>query len=89
LWWENWWWRGTLVVEAGTQLHAEGTVVLEPTMQLEVVLLDPDALEDGKVQVIVCTSLISFSCAVQCSVLRSFVHAVAFALNRCVQWTQG
>jgi hypothetical protein len=52
--------EGTLVVEAGTQLHADGPVVLEPTMQLEVVLLDPETLENGRVDIIVCTSLYLF-----------------------------
>jgi hypothetical protein len=50
--------EGTLVVEAGTRIHTEGPVVLEPTMQLEIVLLNPDALENGVVEIIVCTSLL-------------------------------
>lgn len=57
--------EGTLVVEAGTQLHAGGPVMLAPTMQLEVVLLDPDTLDDDRIDIIICTYLcfadISFS----------------------------
>lgn len=68
--------EGTLVVEAGTQLHAEGPVVLEPTMQLEIVLLNPDALEDGRIDIITCTPfcflLSALSLSVAC-VLRA-VH---------------
>lgn len=48
--------EGTLVVEAGTELHADGAVVLASTMELEIVLLNPDTLEDGTVQVIACMS---------------------------------
>lgn len=47
--------EGTLVVEAGTRIQVEGPVVLEPTMQLEIVLLDPEILENSKVEIIFCT----------------------------------
>ncbi len=58
--------EGTLVVEAGTQFHAEGLVVLESTMQLEIVLLNPDALEDGRIEIIICELLVSFSVLLVC-----------------------
>lgn len=49
--------EGTLVVEVGTRLHTQGEVVLSPTMELEVVLLNP--IENGSVEeeIIRCTSL--------------------------------
>lgn len=71
--------EGTLVVEAGTQIHADGPVVLTSTMQLEVVLATPDTLEEGTVQVIACTSP-TLLCV---SVLRSGLSVVisTFARN--------
>jgi hypothetical protein len=51
--------QGTLVVESGTRFYAKGEVSLEPTMQLEVVLLSLD-IEEQQIVIIVCMSL-SFS----------------------------
>lgn len=56
--------EGTLVVETGTRLHAEDPVVLSPTMQLEIVLLNPYVLENGTVEIIVCMSLSHLLCCV-------------------------
>jgi hypothetical protein len=69
---------GTLVVEAGTQLHTEGPVVLGPTMELEVVLLHPDMVcEGGTLDIIVCTLLCPL-CHLACAIIS--VH-FSLALN--------
>lgn len=52
--------EGTLVVEAGTTLHAEGPVLLTSTMQLDIVLLAP-VEDDTTIEIIVCTPL-EFRC---------------------------
>jgi hypothetical protein len=49
--------EGTLVVEAGTRLHTDGSVVLTPTAVLEIVIRDREALETGIFDIIVCTPL--------------------------------
>jgi hypothetical protein len=78
--------EGTLVVEAGTRIHTEGPVVLEPTMQLELVLLNPETLEDGSVEIIACTTLPSrcLVCKyVLCSVYFAIWYASCLYLHNC------
>jgi hypothetical protein len=51
--------EGTLVVEVGTRIHTQGAVVLTSTMELGIILLSPDTLENGtvEIEIILCTSL--------------------------------
>jgi hypothetical protein len=49
----RWWWK-----PARGCTQRERSYWMEPSILLEVVLLDPETLENGTVEIIVCTSLI-------------------------------